>query len=140
MHSSHPHVFSPVAEPDAQWTDDVADAFIEEPTTKDFIVEDSVQMYLREIGQDPLLKAQDEYDLAKRIEAGAFARDVLALARSVRTADGQLQSSVTTDTLADDSVRTSSAIDALADDIVRSQSEPCRWRRGWLAGAMQMVN
>ena len=60
MHSSHPHVFSPVAEPDAQWTDDVAEAFIEEPAAKDFIVEDSVQMYLREIGQDPLLNARQE--------------------------------------------------------------------------------
>ncbi|MEK7611839.1 MAG: sigma-70 family RNA polymerase sigma factor [Patescibacteria group bacterium] len=31
---------------------------------------DSVQMYLREIGKTPLLKQQDEKDLAKRIEAG----------------------------------------------------------------------
>jgi RNA polymerase primary sigma factor len=156
MHSSHPHVFSPVVEPDAQWTDDVADAFIEEPTSKDFIVEDSVQMYLREIGQDPLLNARQEIELAQRIEAGAFARDVLAMARSVRTTTetstmsyhGQLQSSMATDALADDSVRTTSATDALADDIVRSQSEPlpvaawvARWRdaNGELATIPQLL-
>ena len=84
MHSSHPHVFTPVAEPDEQWTDDVADAFIEEPNPKAVLVEDSVQMYLREIGQDPLLNARQEEELAQRIEAGAFARDVLA-AYAVRT-------------------------------------------------------
>jgi len=40
---------------------------------------DSVQMYLREIGQYPLLTAQDERDLAKRIEAGDDeARSILA--------------------------------------------------------------
>jgi len=40
---------------------------------------DSVQMYLREIGQYPLLTAQDERDLAKRIEAGdEEARSILA--------------------------------------------------------------
>ena len=31
---------------------------------------DSIQMYLREIGQYPLLVAQEERDLAKRIEEG----------------------------------------------------------------------
>jgi RNA polymerase primary sigma factor len=135
MHSSHPHVFSPVAEPDEQWTDDVADAFIEEPTSKDFIVEDSVQMYLREIGQDPLLKAQDEYDLAKRIEAGAFARDVLAMACNVRTAN-------------ETTIPHPTAADALADDLVRSQNEPlsvaawvARWRdaNGELATIPQLL-
>ncbi len=122
MHSSHPHVFSPVTEPDAQWTDDVADAFIEEPAAKDFIVEDSVQMYLREIGQDPLLNARQEEELAKRIEAGAFARDVLAMLRSVRTAN-------------ETTIPYPTAADALADDLVRTQGEPlpvaawvARWR------------
>lgn len=36
-----------------------------QPTTKD-----SIQMYLREIGQYPLIKAADEISLAKRIESG----------------------------------------------------------------------
>jgi hypothetical protein len=39
----------------SNWTYDVADAFIEEPNPKAVLVEDSVQMYLREIGEDPLL-------------------------------------------------------------------------------------
>ena len=146
MNSSHPHAFSSVVEPDAQWTDDVADAFIEEANPKAVLVEDSVQMYLREIGQDPLLKAQDEFDLAKRIEAGAFARDVLA-AQTVRTVNETSVSTVT-DVLSDDSVRTSTAIAALADDIVRSQTEPlsvaawvARWRdaNGELATLPQLL-
>lgn len=42
---------------------------------------DSIQMYLREIGQYPLLTAQEEKDLAKRIEAGdEEARNLLARA------------------------------------------------------------
>ncbi|MHB1597136.1 MAG: RNA polymerase sigma factor RpoD [Streptosporangiaceae bacterium] len=38
---------------------------------------DLVRIYLREIGKVPLLTAQDEVDLAKAIEAGLFAREVL---------------------------------------------------------------
>jgi RNA polymerase primary sigma factor len=42
---------------------------------------DSIQMYLREIGQYPLLTAQQERDLAKRITEGDFeARNLLARA------------------------------------------------------------
>jgi len=42
---------------------------------------DSVQMYLKEIGQYPLLKAEEEKDLARRIEAGDDeARNLLARA------------------------------------------------------------
>ena len=42
---------------------------------------DSIQMYLREIGQYPLLVAQEERDLAKRIEAGdEEAKNLLARA------------------------------------------------------------
>jgi len=39
---------------------------------------DPVRMYLREIGQVPLLVAQEEVDLAKRIEAGVKAEEQLA--------------------------------------------------------------
>jgi RNA polymerase primary sigma factor len=39
---------------------------------------DPVRMYLREIGQVPLLTAQEEVDLAMRIEAGVHAEDRLA--------------------------------------------------------------
>lgn len=43
------------------------------------IADDSVQMYLREIGKVPLLKAEEEVELAKRIEQGdAEARKRLA--------------------------------------------------------------
>jgi len=38
---------------------------------------DLVRIYLREIGKVPLLTAQDEVELAKTIEAGLFAREVL---------------------------------------------------------------
>jgi RNA polymerase primary sigma factor len=39
---------------------------------------DPVRMYLREIGRVPLLNAQDEVDLAKKIEAGMMAAERLA--------------------------------------------------------------
>lgn len=39
-------------------------------TKKQPATKDSIQMYLREIGQYPLIKAADEVSLAKRIEAG----------------------------------------------------------------------
>jgi hypothetical protein len=39
---------------------------------------DPVRMYLKEIGQVPLLTAAQEVDLAMRIEAGELARDLLA--------------------------------------------------------------
>ena len=38
---------------------------------------DLVRIYLREIGKVPLLTAQDEVELAKAIEAGLFAREML---------------------------------------------------------------
>jgi RNA polymerase primary sigma factor len=39
---------------------------------------DPVRMYLKEIGRVPLLSAEDEVELAKRIEAGVFASQKLA--------------------------------------------------------------
>jgi RNA polymerase primary sigma factor len=40
---------------------------------------DPVRMYLKEIGKVPLLTAEEEVDLAKRIEAGLFASEKLSL-------------------------------------------------------------
>jgi RNA polymerase primary sigma factor len=66
-------------EPDASWTDEAADTFLEDSNAKSSMVEDSVQMHLREIGQVKLLTAAQEVELAMRLEAGAYARDVLLL-------------------------------------------------------------
>ncbi len=46
---------------------------IDVPLDLDDISSDSVQMYLREIGRVPLLKAEEEVSLAKRIEKGDLA-------------------------------------------------------------------
>ena len=46
---------------------------IDVPLDLDDISSDSVQMYLREIGRVPLLTAEDEVHLAKRIEKGDLA-------------------------------------------------------------------
>ncbi|MFM7677653.1 MAG: sigma-70 factor domain-containing protein, partial [Roseiflexaceae bacterium] len=63
--------------PGLDWNDDVADAFLEESPNEGALVEDSVQMYLREIGQVPLLNASQEVELSQRIEAGIYAREVI---------------------------------------------------------------
>lgn len=76
--------FKPITEeldtingPDAQWTDEAAEEFVGDTLRKDDIVEDSVQMYLREIGQVQLLNGAQEIDLAQRMEAGICAREIV---------------------------------------------------------------
>ena len=66
-----------VVEPD---TIDVTDAAVaaSRADPRDTSSVDPVRMYLREIGRVPLLTAQDEVDLARRVEAGVFAADKLA--------------------------------------------------------------
>jgi RNA polymerase primary sigma factor len=44
---------------------------------------DPVRMYLKEIGKVPLLTAEEEVDLAKRIEAGLFASEKLATSKKI---------------------------------------------------------
>lgn len=60
---------------------DVVDKKTIDKYTKDKKSRDSIQMYLKEIGQYPLIKAFQEKDLAKRIEAGDMeAKNLLARA------------------------------------------------------------
>src|SRR5262249_6061889 len=49
---------------------------------------DLVRIYLREIGKVPLLTAQDEVELAKAIEAGLFAQEMLHGGHSTAVGDG----------------------------------------------------
>jgi RNA polymerase primary sigma factor len=48
---------------------------------------DLVRIYLREIGKVPLLTAQDEVELAKAIEAGLFAQEMLGVVADARAAN-----------------------------------------------------
>jgi len=57
------------------------DSYLPSPTvTTPGATEDQVHDYLRQIGKVPLLTAQQEIELAKRIEAGLFAEEKLDLA------------------------------------------------------------
>ena len=60
-----PEVDAVIAEnPDAKEID------LEATISKNIAVDDPVRMYLKEIGKVPLLTAQEEIDLAKRMEQG----------------------------------------------------------------------
>jgi RNA polymerase primary sigma factor len=58
----------------------------EEVTAKANPGNDPVRMYLKEIGKVPLLTAEQEVDLAKRIEAGLFASEKLVITPKMSTA------------------------------------------------------
>ena len=45
-------------------------------------IEDLVRMYLKEIGKVPLLSAEEEIELAKNMEAGAVAKEKIAILKS----------------------------------------------------------
>ena len=108
-------------DPGLDWNDDVADAFLEESPNEGSLVEDSVQMYLREIGQVPLLNASQEVELAQRIEAGIYAREVIeVLSASTFQAD----------------------VDAHAAALVQSTSHACSletWMTCWSAHGGQLA-
>ncbi len=52
-------------------------------------IEDPVRMYLKEIGKVPLLSAEEEIELAQRMENGVVAREKIAILRKRETEDGE---------------------------------------------------
>ena len=52
---------------------------LEEAALADIAADDTVSLYLREMGREPLLSREDEVELAQRIERGHMADDALAL-------------------------------------------------------------
>ena len=55
-------------------------------------VEDPVRMYLKEIGKVPLLSAEEEIELAQKMEAGAVATEKIQIMKS-RIEDGEVEES-----------------------------------------------
>ena len=47
-------------------------------------IEDPVRMYLKEIGKVPLLSAEEEIELAKNMEAGAVAKEKIAILKNLQ--------------------------------------------------------
>ena len=62
-----------------------------EETSRRATTSDLVRIYLREIGRVPLLTAEDEVDLAKSIEAGLFAEDILTGGAELPAGRGDLE-------------------------------------------------
>src|SRR5689334_1391140 len=60
----------PVGDSDPTWDDEIAEVLVDEDRHNGPPMEDSVQLYLREIGQVALLNAVDEYALAQEITRG----------------------------------------------------------------------
>ena len=61
-------------------------------------IEDPVRMYLKEIGKVPLLTAEEEIDLAQKMEAGAVAKEKIAvLKKRIGTVDEQEETEIKTE-------------------------------------------
>ena len=54
-------------------------------------IEDPVRMYLKEIGKVPLLSAEEEIELAQKMEAGAVAHEKIMILRGRRDKEGTTQ-------------------------------------------------
>jgi len=69
---------------DDEWTaEDGEEVITEDQNYLDDIADDSVRLYLREIGKIPLLSAEEEFDLAQRIKRGdAAVKDLAAFQES----------------------------------------------------------
>ena len=79
----------PTADDDFEWDDEESEALKQARRDAELTASaDSVRAYLKQIGKVPLLNAEQEVELAKRIEAGLYAAERLRAAEEARRADG----------------------------------------------------
>lgn len=74
-------------QPAAVFVEDMGLGYADDP--EEHFTIDVLQRYLQEIGKAPLLDAEQEVDLAKRIEAGLFAGHLVAAATEAQPFDAQ---------------------------------------------------